>query len=153
MGKKFKVVVDGSKLKFSACHFLKEPKQCSRIHGHNYYVSVKVSDNLNKNEFVMDFIELKELVQSIIQPLDHYVLIPAEAEDLKVKKLNNSIDILFNGKNYVFPREDVRFLPITATSSELLAKYIHDRIKETLHDKKITVKVRESDSTMAIYSG
>ncbi len=148
----FKVVVNGSKLKFSACHFLKEPMKCSRLHGHNYYVSVQVSDDLNENKFVMDFLELRELVDSIIEPLDHFVLIPEKSKEISIKKDNESVEVNFNGKKYQFPLSDVKFLPIEATSSELLAKYIHSKLKESLQDKKITVKVKESNATTAIYS-
>ncbi|MHA1500029.1 MAG: 6-carboxytetrahydropterin synthase, partial [Promethearchaeota archaeon] len=51
----------------------------------------------------------------------------------------------------VFPRSDVCFLPLAATTSELLAKYIYDKLKEIYRDKKIVVKVGESKSSMASY--
>ncbi len=42
----FKEISNSPKAKFSACHFLKEPFECSRLHGHNYYVSVEINDKL-----------------------------------------------------------------------------------------------------------
>ena len=147
----FRVVLNSSSIKFSACHFLKEPRQCSRLHGHNYYVSVEISHHLDENYFVVDFLELKEKLASIVEPMNHYILIPTESTDLQIQNEKESIEIIASNKRYVFPRSDVLFLPLPATTSELLAKYIHNKLKDIYKDKKIKVKVRESRSTMAIY--
>jgi hypothetical protein len=48
---------------------------------------------------------------------------------------------------------DVVLLPLPATTSELLAKFIHDELKEIYTNKKITVKLEESKSTVAVYKG
>jgi len=148
----YKVFLNSTEIKFSACHFLKEPDQCSRLHGHNYYVSIEVSDKLDDNYFVVDFIELNKKLEGIIKPMDHYILIPTESKDLKITEDNDSIEIKSSGKRYVFPLSDVLLLPLPATTSELLAKYIHDKLKEIYKDKKIIVKVGESKSTMASYT-
>ena len=147
----YKVIVNESKVKFSASHFLKEHFKCSRLHGHNYYVSVEVSDKLDDNYFVVDFMELNTKLKEIIEPMDHYVLIPTEAEDINLKKTQESVEVTTPTKRYVFPLEDVCFLPLPATTSELLAKYIHDKLKELYKGKKIVVKVGESKSSIASY--
>jgi len=147
----YKVIVNESKVKFSACHFLKEHFKCSRLHGHNYYVSVEVSDNLDDNYFVVDFMELNADLKSIVEPLDHYILIPTEADEIKIKEDQVSVEVCTPTKRYVFPRSDVCFLPLPATTSELLAKYIYEKLKEIYKDKKILVKVGESKSSMASY--
>ncbi len=147
----FKVIVDSTDIKFSASHFLKAPLQCTRLHGHNYYVSVEVNHELDDNYFVVDFTDLKEKLQSIIKPMDHYVLIPTDSKELEIKEEKNSIEVIASKKRYVFPREDVFFLPLAATTSELLAKYIHDKLKEIYGNKRITVRVGESRSTMAVF--
>ncbi|MEJ2295386.1 MAG: 6-carboxytetrahydropterin synthase [Candidatus Lokiarchaeota archaeon] len=152
-GMGFKVIVNNTEAKFSACHFLKEPLKCSRIHGHNYYVSVEVESELDENHFVVDFFELKQMVKALIEPLDHYVLIPELSSNLKVSILDESIEVFTEGnKKYVFPKSDVRFLPLEATTSEMLAKYIHSKLKDVLPNKKITVRVKESKNTTAVYS-
>ena len=147
----FKVIVESTDVKFSASHFLKAPLQCTRLHGHNYYVSVEISDDLDKNHFVVDFTDLKEKIMSIVKPMDHYVLIPTKSDDLEIREEEDSIEIIASNKRYVFPREDVFFLPISATTSELLAKYIHSKLKEVYKDKKFSVRVGESKSTMAVF--
>ena len=88
-----KVVIDSNIIKFSACHFLKEPRKCSRLHGHNYYVSVEISSNLDPNFFVVDFIELKKELKSIVKPLDHCILIPEKSEDLEIQISESYVNI------------------------------------------------------------
>ncbi|MBY9002600.1 MAG: 6-carboxytetrahydropterin synthase [Candidatus Lokiarchaeota archaeon] len=149
---KYKVLINSSEINFSACHFLKEPQKCSRLHGHNYYVSAEIGSDLNENSFVVDFFELKKELKTIIEPLDHFILIPEKSENLNIEIKNESIKIITkSGKKYVFPFSDVKFLPLPATTSELLAKYLHDQLKLRYVDKKIKVKIEESKSTCAIY--
>ena len=147
----FKVIINSADIKFSASHFLKAPLQCTRLHGHNYYVSVEISDKLDTNNFVVDFTDLKEKLISIVKPMDHYILIPTESDELKIKEERDSVEIFTSSKRYIFPREDVLFLPLPATTSELLAKYIHNELKEIYGDKKIKVIIGESRSTSAVF--
>ena len=149
---KHKVVINSNLVKFSACHFLKEPRKCSRLHGHNYYVSVEIASDLDQNYFVVDFIELKKELKSIVEPLDHFVLIPEKSDDLEIQILGESVNISTkSGKKYMFPLSEIKFLPLQATTSELLAKYIYDQIKLKYKDKKVKVRIEESKSTSAIY--
>ena len=150
----YKVIVSATRIKFSASHFLKEPLKCSKLHGHNYYVSVEVEAPLDENYFVVDFIELKEKIKGIVKPLDHRVLVPELSKDHTISETSESIEIVTNtNKRYVFPKTDVMLLPLPATTSELLAKFVHDKLKEIYSDKKITVKLEESKSTIAVYKG
>jgi 6-pyruvoyltetrahydropterin/6-carboxytetrahydropterin synthase len=149
---KHKVVIESNIIKFSACHFLKEPRKCSRLHGHNYYVSVEISSKLDPNFFVVDFIELKKELKAIVKPLDHFILIPEKSTDLEIQISDDIVNISTkSGKRYMFPLAEVKFLPLSATTSELLAKYIHDQIKLKYKDKQVKVKIEESKSTFAIY--
>ena len=147
----YKVIVNESKVKFSACHFLKEHYKCSRLHGHNYYVSVEISDKLDKNFFVVDFMELTKNLKSIVEPMDHYILLPTKSEEIKIMEEGESVEVNTPEKRYVFPKSDVCYLPLPATTSELLAKYIHDKLKEIYKEKKIVVRVGESKSSIASY--
>ena len=109
----YKVFLNSNDIKFSACHFLKEPDQCSRLHGHNYYVSIEISDRLDDNYFVVDFIELNKKLQTIIKPMDHYILIPTESKDIEITEKNDSIEVRTSGKRYIFPLSDVLFLQLS----------------------------------------
>ena len=126
----YKITVNETKVKFSACHFLKEHPKCSRLHGHNYYVSVEVSGKLDEKYFVIDFMELKKSLQAIVEPLDHYILIPAQAKEIQIQESDESIEVKTPSKRYIFPKSDVSLLPLPATTSELLARYIHEKLTE-----------------------
>lgn len=58
---------------FSAAHALtKYHGACERLHGHNYRLRVTVVGELNEDDLVIDFLELKKIVQAqVIDQLDH----------------------------------------------------------------------------------
>jgi 6-pyruvoyl tetrahydropterin synthase/QueD family protein len=65
---------------FDAAHFIPEHPKCGKIHGHTYRVIVVV----DTDEF-LDFHDLKEIVEDIIEPLDHN-FISAAALPEKLRK-------------------------------------------------------------------
>lgn len=58
---------------FSAAHFLtKYHGKCENLHGHNYTLAVHVTGELNQDDIVIDFCDLKNIVQrEVISQLDH----------------------------------------------------------------------------------
>jgi 6-pyruvoyl-tetrahydropterin synthase len=113
---------------------------------------VEIASDLDSNFFVVDFIELKKDLKSIVKPLDHFILIPDKSKNLEVQISDESVHIRTkSGKKYMFPSSEVKFLPLPETTSELLAKYIYDQLKLKYTDKKIKVRIEESKSTSAIY--
>ena len=58
---------------FSAAHYLtKYHGKCEQLHGHNYRLAVTVTGALGQDDLVIDFVELKKIVQEkIIDTLDH----------------------------------------------------------------------------------
>lgn len=60
---------------FSAAHHLKIPgHKCSQMHGHNYRVRIECTGRVDRNGMVVDFHRIKELVDPIIEQLDHKCL-------------------------------------------------------------------------------
>ena len=63
---------------FDAAHKLGKEEifgNCSRLHGHTYKLFVTVGTNAMKNGMVMNFTELKQIVNGIIiKDLDHHYL-------------------------------------------------------------------------------
>lgn len=61
---------------FDSCHQLKAyVGPCERLHGHTYRLQVTVEGNLSFNGMVMDFKDLKCMVEGLVkEPLDHYNL-------------------------------------------------------------------------------
>ncbi len=58
---------------FDAAHHLKDYKgKCEKVHGHTYKLEVTVSGEVGENGMVVDFNDLKKIVdESIIDKLDH----------------------------------------------------------------------------------
>ncbi len=152
----YTVRISDPRCKFSASHFLYEHDKCSRLHGHNYAVNAEVSGELNENFFVVDFYELKSELFAIIEELDHAILIPSLSKNIVVEKFEkgnlNQIKVQFNGKYYEFPSQDVRLLPIQATTAELLSNLIHSKLKKKFQNFKLCIEVAESDGSIARYS-
>lgn len=110
---------------FSAAHFLRNYKgKCESLHGHNWKVEAVVSSaNLDSLGLVMDFVDLKNKLNQVIDKLDHKLL-----NDLDYFKSNNP-------------------------TSEAIAYYIFCRLKEILpstHRLK-EVRVWEKDTSSAVY--
>ncbi len=113
------------KEKFSSAHFLREYKgKCENLHGHNYLVEISIlSEQLNNDEMVIDFTELKILLKEIINELDHRLI------------------------------NEIEFFKIRNPTSENIAYYIYCEIKKKLDSKLKIGKVRvwETDQQYAEY--
>ena len=111
---------------FSGAHFLREYKgKCESLHGHNWKVEVIAeSKELDSLGMVLDFGELKKLIDKVLDDLDH--------------KLLNELES-FKDCN---------------PSSENIAHYIYCRIKDKLSGSPVKldqVRVWETDSSCATY--
>ncbi len=63
----------GREFNFDASHFLPNYEgNCERVHGHTYRLIVEVEGELKENGMVMDFNELKDIVNAVVMKrLDH----------------------------------------------------------------------------------
>jgi 6-pyruvoyltetrahydropterin/6-carboxytetrahydropterin synthase len=63
----------------------KHPGLCSSIHGHNLTILVGVkSPTLNTNDMVIDFSNLKDIVNEVIKVWDHCLLLNECDENIEV---------------------------------------------------------------------
>jgi 6-pyruvoyltetrahydropterin/6-carboxytetrahydropterin synthase len=111
---------------FSGAHRLRGyDGECENLHGHNWKVEVFVSSAaLGENGMVLDFRKLKETTQAVLETLDH-------------KYLN-----------------EIPYFAEINPSSENIAKYIFDRVKEGLEEaqaKLTRVTAWESANACASY--
>ncbi|HEX5105824.1 MAG TPA: 6-pyruvoyl tetrahydropterin synthase family protein [Pirellulaceae bacterium] len=116
---------------FSAAHFITfNGDVCERLHGHNYRVAVEVDGPLDENQYVIDFIALRDELQAITDELDHHVLLPTGHSLLRVTVGDQQVEVDFtpDGRRWVFPRGDCVLLPVANTTAELLANYIGQRL-------------------------
>ncbi len=61
---------------FAAAHAIRgHTRGCENLHGHNYRVRVHVAaDQLDELGMVLDFADLKAVVQEVLGPFDHRVI-------------------------------------------------------------------------------
>jgi len=120
---------------FSAAHFITfNGNVCERLHGHNYCVAVEVEGPLDENQYVIDFLVLRDQLKAITDELDHHVLLPTSHPLIRVTANDREVEAVFmpDGRRWVFPRGDCMLLPISNTTAELLARYIGERLRAAI---------------------
>jgi len=112
---------------FAAGHALRNYHgKCENVHGHNYRCQLTLAgEQLDQTGLLMDFVELKRVLLSVIDRLDH-------------QWLND------------YPPFDV-----LNPSAENIAKYIYDEVRQGIRteaDVRIeSVKLWETDTSSATY--
>ena len=112
---------------FAAAHQLRNYKgKCESLHGHNWKIEVMLKgEKLNSNGLLIDFKEVKEATNRILEELDHSFL-----NELPQFKDRNP-------------------------SSENIAAYLFEKLSNRLNNDQIKVSkitAWESDSASASYS-
>lgn len=118
---------------FSAAHAIRgHTRGCENLHGHNYRVRVHLAaERLDELGMVLDFADVKAMMQEILGPFDHRVI--------------NDIPP-FDERN---------------TTAELFSLYVYDEVERRLSRpdppgdgarvRVIRVEVWENDTACAIY--
>jgi 6-pyruvoyltetrahydropterin/6-carboxytetrahydropterin synthase len=120
-------------LVFSAGHFITyNGDVCERLHGHNYRVTAEVSGPLDENHYVVDFIALRDTLRAIVDELDHRMLLPTTHPLIRLEVTDREVEARFRDRRWVFPRGDCVLLPVANTTSELLARFIAQRLADDL---------------------
>jgi len=115
---------------------------CRNLHGHSYRLRVIVDGELDENGMVIDYFDLKRVVQPIIDELDHAFVVDDQDHVLLDFFRDNPL------KHVVVP---------FTTTAEHLAGWLHGRIAhrldEYVHGATLTVRVQETESTYAESTG
>lgn len=112
---------------FAAAHAIRgHTRGCQNLHGHNYRVRVHLkAERLDGLGMVLDFADLKEMMQEILGPFDHRVI--------------NDIPP-FDQRN---------------TTAELFSHYVFEEVARRLPDqgrvRVARVEVWENDTACAVY--
>ena len=129
MAESFRVRLDKEYHVFSAAHFITfNGNICERIHGHNYGVFAEVTGQLDENQYVIDFIALRDNLKKLTDELDHHVILPQNHEAIKVVTNDKEVTVTFEEKRWIFPLEDCVILPVTNTTAEEVARYVGQRL-------------------------
>lgn len=145
-------------LVFSAGHFITyNGDVCERLHGHNYRVAAEVAGPLDENHYVVDFIATRDALKAIVDELDHRMLLPTRHPQIRVTANETEVEARFEERRWVFPRCDCVLLDVPNTTSELLARYIAQRLVVDLAQRTgsrpthVKVEVDECFGQIAAY--
>ncbi|HVJ84191.1 MAG TPA: 6-pyruvoyl tetrahydropterin synthase family protein [Caulifigura sp.] len=128
----FRVRVTKDHLVFSAAHFITIGDWCERLHGHNWRVAAEVAGPLDQNHFVVDFIALRDELQTLVDGLDHSLLVPLRHPEIRVQAGEKEVEIRFQERRWIIPADECRLLPIAQTTAELLADYLARKLCEQM---------------------
>ncbi len=111
---------------FAAGHALRGYKgKCENVHGHNYKIQVTVAgERLNSVGLLMDFVDLRAAIKTLVDRLDHRFL------------------------------NDLPPFDVLNPSAENLAKYFYDGLETQVREqgnRVNAVKVWETDTTSATF--
>lgn len=153
----YRVRVTKDHLVFSAAHFITfNGNVCEKLHGHNWRTAVEIAGPLDENRYVFDFIALRNALQKIVNELDHHVLLPTEHPAIRLRVNDREVEVTFQERRWIFPREDCILLPVENTTAELIARWIGDRLRNTISpaDRKrlasLRIEVEENFGQWAI---
>lgn len=136
MSETYHVRIEKDYLVFSAGHFITyDGDVCERLHGHNYRVMAEIHGPLDENHYVVDFIALRDALKAIVDELDHHMLLPTGHPLIRVEADEQSVEVTFRDRRWVFPRCDCILLPMPNTTTELLARYIGQRLLDDLQQR------------------
>lgn len=133
MAENYCVRLEKEQCVFSAAHFITFNRTvCERLHGHNYRVAVEIRGELDENHYVVDFIALRDTLKSIVDRLDHHMLLPLLHPLIQVATDEREVTVTFEDRRWVFPRGDCVLLPVANTTAELLARHIGLQLRDEL---------------------
>lgn len=129
------VRVEGERLRFAAAHMATFAGGCEPLHGHNYEVSVELEGELGADSWVWDFGDLKRTVKSILDELDHRFILQRDSPVLSVADRDETWEVRFQDRCYVFPKAEVASLPIDNSTAERLAEWVAGRLAAALRER------------------
>jgi 6-pyruvoyltetrahydropterin/6-carboxytetrahydropterin synthase len=56
--------------------------KCKNIHGHSYRMIVELEGSLNENGMIMDYYDLKKIVNPVVEKLDHAFMVFEKDEEI-----------------------------------------------------------------------
>ena len=118
MSETYCVRLDKEQHVFSAAHFITyDGDVCERLHGHNYRVSVEVDGPLDENQYVVDFIALCDALKSVLDELDHRMLLPTKHPLITVSSDGQEVEVRFQDRRWIFPQDNCLLLPVANTTA------------------------------------
>lgn len=104
-----------------------------RLHGHNYYVSVRVDLSDISFANLVEFAPIKtEVARLCAEWKEHTLLAENNPHYRLVRDADGEIEFTLCGMRYVLPRADVLLLPIDNIAVEALSAHIAELLEDRL---------------------
>ncbi len=111
--------------------------KCKNLHGHSYKCMVELTGDPDKNGMVMDYYDLKKVVEPILDELDHaFMVCKKDIEMIEVLEKLNSRKVVVN---FETTAENICVYLLSKIRSSNLPKNIHS----------IKVRVLETENSYA----
>jgi len=124
---------------FSASHRIENHPRCSRLHGHNYKVTVYVIGAVDEHGMVMDYGDLDKIVKPLIDGvLDHRHLVSHENEEA-----GDPLIPIVDGMGWS------AHLPTKASTAECLSMFLLEELRQA-SELIVAVRVDETPKSSAI---
>jgi 6-pyruvoyltetrahydropterin/6-carboxytetrahydropterin synthase len=152
----FHIRIASDDLVFDAAHFITTADGCEHLHGHSYRVAAEVFGPLDEHQCVVDFHVVRGALEAIVGELNHRVLLPTRHPGIRVSQEGREIEVVCGERRWVFPQDNCLLLPLANTTTELLAQYVAQRLRDRLAARssvapeKVRIEIGESSGTSAI---
>src|SRR5262245_23812854 len=129
----YRVRIEKDYTVFCAGHFITyDGHECEPLHGHNYRAAAALEGPLDENAYVFDFTRLKRALRAVVDRLDHRMLLPMQSALIRVTQAGAESQAAYSEKRYSCRRRDVVLLPVSNTTSQMLAWWIAQQLKQRL---------------------
>ena len=116
--------------KFSSAHYtIFSATERERLHGHNYFVSVRIVAKMGINGFSADYNVYKRRIKALCDKYDEYMLLPEFSPFQTLQTVGDEIHATFADKVLKFRADETRVSPVTNVTVEELS---HLLLKELL---------------------
>lgn len=141
------IILSRDRFTFSAAHFSQlSGGKSEPLHGHNYRVLIEIIGSVDGLGFIADFSYVKQCIMNITSTMNHKILVPLNSPRIVFINRSSELELLVDGKRYVFPIEDVFYLPSSNTTCEELSRYIAKELAAIISNIKLKVTVLESEN-------
>lgn len=152
MSKRYTTIeIEKEYLHFSAAHFtIFSATERERLHGHNFFVAIKVTSEVGENGMCFDYNILKDTLRTICERYDEYMLIPASSPYLKIEEDDSRYILKFNDEVLTYLKSDCLLLPVLNITVEELSSHLLDLL---VADKEAIAAMKLTDIELKVSSG
>lgn len=124
--------------KFSAAHYtVFSSTERERLHGHNYFVSIRMVAEMGPQGFSADYNVYKNTLQTLCDELDEYMLLAADCPYQSIEQQDEFIKVGFAGKDQYYRSDETLILPVVNVTVEELSHYLLNQLCARFHDPSV----------------